>query len=91
MRTRWRNRLADAGQSETCNQLPMPEATSICVEMTNLQGLADLERLEGCRQVLQPRISSLRCEQSAAPRSIFRRFEAPNRRVSGGYATSTMQ
>ena len=70
MRTRWRNRLGDAGQSETCNQLPMPEATSTCVEMTNLQGLADLERLEGCRHVLPPRISSLRCEQWAAPRSF---------------------
>ncbi len=47
---RWRNHHADAGQSETRNQLFMSEATKTCVEMTSLQGLADLERLEGYRQ-----------------------------------------
>ena len=30
-----------------CNQGPMPEATTSAVEMTCLQGLAELKRLEG--------------------------------------------
>ena len=57
IQTGWRNGLANAGQTGTCNQLFMPETTSPKVEMTCLQGLADLEGLEGYRQVLSLRIS----------------------------------
>ena len=32
---------------ERCHQMPMPGTATTNVEMTGLQGLADLERLEG--------------------------------------------
>ena len=57
IQTGWRNGLANGGQTGTCNQLFMPETTSPKVELTCLQGFADLEGLEGYRQVLSLRIS----------------------------------